>query len=221
MSQEILSEYKTIYKSGEGEVVEKKSRFLAIAAPTESEEEAAGFIESVRKKYWDARHHCYAYIIGEKAQLKRISDDGEPAGTAGKPILELLEGNSLTNTIIVVTRYFGGTLLGTGGLARAYSSAARAALVASEIITRIPGQSLHIAADYTALGKIQYLLASHGIKTLDTIYTDSVELEILSPQEEVQTLIAALTEATNAKVRIQKGALHWYAQTGDGLRLFS
>lgn len=221
MSQETLSEYKTIYKSGEGEVVEKKSRFLSIAASIETEEEAAEFIESIRKKYWDARHHCHAYIIGEKSQLKRISDDGEPSGTAGKPILDLLEGNSLTNTIIVVTRYFGGTLLGTGGLARAYSSAARAALDASTIITRIPGQSLHITTDYTALGKIQHLLASQDIKTLDTTYTDKVELEILIPQKEVPALITTLTEATNAQAKIQKGTLHWYAQINNQIQLFS
>ncbi len=127
MLQESRTGYKTIYENGEGEVIEKKSRFIAIAAPVQSEEEATAFVESIRKKYWDARHHCYAYILGEKKEIRRMSDDGEPTGTAGKPILDLIEGGDLTNTIIVVTRYFGGTLLGTGGLARAYSSAARAA----------------------------------------------------------------------------------------------
>ena len=106
--------YKVVIKGGTGEIEEKKSRFIASVMPVQTEEEALGYIESMRKQYWDARHNCYAYVIGEKAQLVRFSDDGEPSGTAGKPILEVLLGAEVRNVVVVVTRYFGGTLLGTG-----------------------------------------------------------------------------------------------------------
>ena len=166
------TEYRTVYKGGEGEIVEKKSRFIAAAAPVRSEEEALQFIESVRKRYWDARHHCYAYVIGERGELQRCSDDGEPGGTAGKPILEVITGEEIRNVVLVVTRYFGGTLLGTGGLVRAYSSAAKEGLASSVIITKIPGVKLHIGTDYTGLGKIQYILGQRGLETLDAAYTE-------------------------------------------------
>ena len=111
----MLPEYRTIYQGGEDEIVEKKSRFIATVIPVENEEEALEFIEKTKKKYWDARHNCFAYVIGERGQLQRCSDDGEPNGTAGKPMLDVLLGNELRNVAVVVTRYFGGTLLGTGG----------------------------------------------------------------------------------------------------------
>ena len=118
--------YKILLKGGEGEIVEKKSRFIATLFPVHSEEEAAAFIESMKKKYWDARHNCSAFVLGERAQVTRCSDDGEPSGTAGKPMLEVLLGAEVRNAAVVVTRYFGGTLLGTGGLVRAYTQAVQA-----------------------------------------------------------------------------------------------
>ena len=151
-------EYKAVYEGGEGELIEKKSRFIATVIPAESEEEALAFIEAMKKKYWNATHNCSAYVIGEKGQLKRCSDDGEPSGTAGRPMLEVLEGEGIRNVAVVVTRYFGGTLLGTGGLVRAYSASVKAGLASSVIITKIPGVKLKIETDYTGLGKIQYLL---------------------------------------------------------------
>ena len=125
--------YKIIEYGGGGEIVEKKSRFIARVQATESEEEAAAFIEAEKKRYWDARHHCYAYILGEQGQTVRYSDDGEPSGTAGRPILEVLTGSGVRNVTLVVTRYFGGTLLGTGGLVRAYTQAAQAGLAGSRV----------------------------------------------------------------------------------------
>ena len=119
----MLEQYKTVLEGGEGEIIEKKSRFIATVRPVEKEEEALSFIEEMRKKYWDATHNCYAYVIGERQEVMRCSDDGEPGGTAGKPMLDVLLGEELYNTAVVVTRYFGGTLLGTGGLVRAYSKA--------------------------------------------------------------------------------------------------
>ena len=112
-------EYRTEYQGGKGEIVEKKSRFIAEVFLVHSEEEAMQYLEQIRKKYWDARHHCWAYVIGEERVTERCSDDGEPSGTAGKPILEVIRGAGLHNIFVVVTRYFGGTLLGTGGLVRA------------------------------------------------------------------------------------------------------
>ena len=127
-----------------------------------SEEEAMQYLEQVRKKYWDARHHCWAYVIGEERVTERCSDDGEPSGTAGKPILEVIRGAGLHNIFVVVTRYFGGTLLGTGGLVRAYTESAREGISHSQIITKIYGFKLNLTTDYTGLGKIQYLLGQRG-----------------------------------------------------------
>ena len=167
-------EDRTVYEGGQGEIIEKKSRFIATVKPVKTEEEALEFIESLKKRYWDATHNCFAYIIGGGTPLKRCSDDGEPSGTAGRPMLDVLEGESLSDVAVVVTRYFGGTLLGTGGLVRAYSGAVRAGLDASVLITRLRGIHLLIGTDYTGLGKIQYLLGQRGIKTLESRYTDAV-----------------------------------------------
>ena len=117
-----MEKYQTVYQGASAEIVEKKSRFIAEVFPVSSEEEAAEILEEVKKQYWDARHHCWAYVIGDTQAAERCSDDGEPSGTAGKPILEVIRGQKLSNVLVVVTRYFGGTLLGTGGLVRAYSS---------------------------------------------------------------------------------------------------
>lgn len=200
----MLSEYKTVYRGGEGEITEKKSRFIANVVPVFSEEEALEFIEAMRKKYWDARHNCFAFIIGERGELKRFSDDGEPGGTAGKPILEVLTGEGLTNTVIVVTRYFGGTLLGTGGLVRAYGLAAKAGLAASVVINKIPALKLYITTDYTGLGKIQYILGQRGMAVVDTVYTDKVEMVALTPQKEADAVKAEITEGTNGQAVLQE-----------------
>ena len=117
----MLEEYRTIYQGGEGELIEKKSRFIATVRLVKSEEEALAFIEEMRKKYWNATHNCFAYVIGERKEIMRCSDDGEPQGTAGKPMLDVLLGEELYNTAVVVTRYFGGTLLGAGPLTRTYT----------------------------------------------------------------------------------------------------
>ena len=164
--------YKTIYRPGEGEITEKKSRFIASVQKAGTETEALAFIEAVKKKYWNARHNCYAYIIGERQELVRCSDDGEPGGTAGRPMLDVLLGAGLTNVVVVVTRYFGGVLLGTGGLVRAYSQAVQEGLANSIVIEKIWGTILNIKTDYTGLGKIQYILAQEEIPVLQTEYAE-------------------------------------------------
>lgn len=204
-------EYKAVYEGGEGELIEKKSRFIATVIPAESEEEALAFIEAMKKKYWNATHNCSAYVIGEKGQLKRCSDDGEPSGTAGRPMLEVLEGEGIRNVAVVVTRYFGGTLLGTGGLVRAYSASVKAGLASSVIITKIPGVKLKIETDYTGLGKIQYLLGEMGIRTLDSQYTDHVELDVLVPETMLERVKEELIEGTNGQAKLEEGANCWFA----------
>lgn len=212
----MLPEYRTIYQGGEDEIVEKKSRFIASVIPVENEEEALEFIEKTKKQYWDARHNCFAYVIGERGQLQRCSDDGEPNGTAGKPMLDVLLGNELRNVAVVVTRYFGGTLLGTGGLVRAYSQAVKAGLQASVMITKILGVKLHIETDYTTFGKIQYILAQRELKILDTVYTDKVELEVLIPKTELEQVMHAITEGTNAQADMTPKEECYYAEI-DGV----
>ena len=207
----MLSEYKAVYQGGEGEIVEKKSRFIATVIPAGSEEEVLAFIESIRKKYWDARHHCFAYVIGERNELQRCSDDGEPSGTAGKPMLEVLLGEEIHNVAVVVTRYFGGTLLGTGGLVRAYSAATKQGLASSVIITKILGVKLCISTDYTGLGKIQYILGQRGLQILDSVYTDKVELEALIPEDELAAVKAEITEGTNGQAVMHEGVFCYFA----------
>ncbi len=208
----MLSQYKTVYKGGEGEITEKKSRFIATVVPVHTEEEALQFIEAMKKKYWNATHNCFAYVIGEHDELQRCSDDGEPGGTAGKPMLDVLTGEEIHNAAIVVTRYFGGTLLGTGGLVRAYSSAAKQGLASSVIITKIPGVKLRLATDYAGLGKIQYIFGQRGIKILDSIYTDKVEIAALVPLDVLEAVKAEIREGTNGQAGMEEGEQCYFAE---------
>lgn len=194
--------YKIIESGGVGEIEEKKSRFIAHVAAANTEDEAMAFIEEKKKQFWDARHNCYAYVLGEKAQTMRFSDDGEPSGTAGRPILEVIMGSDIRNLVIVVTRYFGGTLLGTGGLVRAYTKAAQAGLAASDIRTMCCGYELTIVTDYNGIGKIQYLLGTRGISTVETDYTEQVTVHVNIPYEDKDAVINEITEATAGKAKI-------------------
>ena len=215
----MLTEYKIVYAGGEGEIVEKKSRFIATVVPVETEEEALAFIESMRKKYWNATHNCFAYVIGERQEILRCSDDGEPSGTAGKPMLDVLIGEELHNVAVVVTRYFGGTLLGTGGLVRAYASATQAGLSASKIITKRFGFKLKITTDYTGLGKIQYILGEKKIKTLDSEYTDQVVLYTLIPNEMLDEIKEEVTEGTAGRAVMEVGEELWYGEVDGELKI--
>lgn len=208
----MLQEYKTVYAGGQGEIVEKKSRFIATVQPIENEAQALEFIESIKKKYWDARHNCFAYVLGERQELARFSDDGEPGGTAGKPMLDVLLGEGLHDVAVVVTRYFGGTLLGTGGLVRAYSGAVKAGLAESAVITKKAGVQLSIETDYTGLGKIQYILGERGIPVLESDYTDRVVLKALVPLPELAQTEHAVTEGTNGKAAMEEGESCYFAE---------
>ncbi len=210
--------YKIIEYGGEGEIVEKKSRFIAHVQATCTEEAAAAFIEAEKKRYWGARHHCYAYIIGEQGETVRYSDDGEPSGTAGRPILEVLTGSGIRNLTLVVTRYFGGTLLGTGGLVRAYTQAAQAGLADSRVAVMRYGHTLTVETDYNGIGKIQYLLGQRGIPIEDSVYTEQVTVRFHVPCEEKDKLIKDITEATAgaAKVGVSDPFYHKSAENISG-----
>lgn len=199
-----IESYRIITEEGYGEIVEKKSRFIATLAPVETEEEAIAFIETVRKKYYDARHNCFAFILGENAATERCSDDGEPSGTAGRPMLEVLRGAGLTKVAAVVTRYFGGTLLGTGGLVRAYTQAMQEAVDGCTIVTMRYGIRYRITADYTLTGKLQYLFAKRQITIEDTVYTDKVEFHVLVPFEAEADMKKDIIEIAAAKAGIEK-----------------
>ena len=165
-----------IYIPKEAEIVEKKSRFIASFATVHSEEEALEFVQQKKKEHYSARHNCFAYIVGSKDEVKRFSDDGEPSQTAGRPMMDVLEGAHLHNVVVVVTRYFGGVLLGTGGLVRAYQGAVSAGVEASTLIEKTSGTQLSITTDYNGYGKIEYLLRERSIMILDTQYDADVTI---------------------------------------------
>lgn len=197
-------QYRMLSKGAQAELVEKKSRFIATIRPVSSEEEAVAFIEEMKKKYYDARHNCSAFVIGSKGELTKSSDDGEPSGTAGRPMLEVLTGSGIRNIAAVVTRYFGGVLLGTGGLVRAYSGAVKMALEQCETITRRYGVQMLIKTDYNGVGKIQYLLGSKDVVIQDSVYAADVQMTVLVPIEEYDRLCKELVEATNGRIGLEE-----------------
>ena len=201
---EIHAPYKIVIEGGEGEIVEKKSRFIATVQPVETEEEAVAFIDSMKKKYWDARHNCSAFVLGSKNEITRCSDDGEPGGTAGRPMLEVLLGQEVTNVAVVVTRYFGGVLLGTGGLVRAYTKAVQEGLKNSQIATLAYGTLVQIETDYNGIGKLQYILGKASIPIQKSDYTDVVTLQVFLLQEQKDGILKEMTEATAGKCKFEE-----------------
>ena len=216
----MADEYRTVYKGGEGELIEKKSRFIATVRPVKTEEEALAFIEEMRKKYWDARHNCYVYTVGRNREYTRCSDDGEPSGTAGRPMLDVVLGEGLYNTAVVVTRYFGGILLGTGGLVRAYSGAVQEGLKNSTVITRIRGVELIIDSDYNGLGKLQYIAGERNIPVIGTEYTDRVKMTLLVSLPEEESVRKAVTEGTNGRALISRGRELYFADADGEILTF-
>lgn len=204
MERNHVNEYRVLLSGGTGEYVEKKSRFIATIRRCESEEEAMAFIEEMKKKYWDARHNCSAFVIGSRGELTRCSDDGEPSGTAGRPMLEVLTGEGIRNIAVVVTRYFGGVLLGTGGLVRAYTQAVKEGLKNCETGRMRFGHEVEIITDYNSIGKILYLLGNEGVEPLASEYTDKVMLRLRFPLEEVERLRKEMVEITGGRVEFNK-----------------
>lgn len=216
----MLLQYKTVYQGGEGEITEKKSKFIATVRPVKTEEEALAFLEEMKKKYWDARHNCYVYSIGKNREYTRCSDDGEPSGTAGRPMLDVILGEDIYDVAVVVTRYFGGVLLGTGGLVRAYSKAIQEGLRNSTVIEKKYGYSLSVTTDYTGIGKLQYIAGERGLPILDSEYTDKVVLHLMVPSEEREAVEKEITEGLNGRVKIQKEKELYFASIEGEVKLF-
>jgi uncharacterized YigZ family protein len=201
-----MSEYIVVKEGAEGLYEEKKSRFIGMTFKVDNEEQVAAILEAVRKKYWDARHNCHAFVIGENNEITRCSDDGEPSGTAGKPILEVITGAGVHNCLVVVTRYFGGTLLGTGGLVRAYTKAAKDSLSNSRLARLVQGEEYSIVTDYNSIGKIQYIVPQFNAKITDSVYTDKVEVFVEVVKEDSKALLNQITEGTGGRALITKNS---------------
>lgn len=203
----MLTTYRTIGKSGEAELTIEKSQFIGYAAPAATEEEALAFIQAIKKKHRDATHNVPAYVIGENNDIQRFSDDGEPSGTAGVPMLEVLKKEDVRDTVLVVTRYFGGVKLGTGGLVRAYTKAAKLALDAAGIVTCELHQIVQVKIEYTLLGFMQNQLRAHDYAIKDTLYTEMVALLVWVPMEKVDVFLAQCVEWTNGRVDLERQEL--------------
>ena len=191
--------YKTIAAAASDEFVEKKSRFIGFIAPVTTEEEAVAFINSIREKHREATHNVYAYVLRDR-QLQRFSDDGEPQGTAGRPVLEVLLREQLVDVAVVVTRYFGGVLLGAGGLVRAYTQGAKCAVDAAEVLHMCPAVELELNVDYSFYGKLTYLLPSYGAVVRDTRFGQEVAVTLLLRQERLPRLEKKLRELSSGTV---------------------
>ena len=201
----MLETYKTILKSAEMEFVEKGSRFIGYAFPVNTENAAIEHINELRAFHPKAHHNCFAYQIGQANQYKRQSDDGEPSGTAGMPILDVITKQDLKDTLVVVTRYFGGTLLGAGGLVRAYSRGAKEAVAAARVITNVLHQTLHISVPYTLGGKLEHEIRTRGYVLKDTLYTENIEFIIQTPMPNASLVEKHMTNITAGAAVITKG----------------
>jgi len=197
---------RTLLGEASGEISEKKSRFIAALKHVESEAEAEAFLSEQKKKYYDARHHCSAFIVGRAPEIVRSNDDGEPGGSAGRPILSVLEGEDLHEVIAVVTRYFGGTLLGVGGLIRAYQGAVKAALEQAHFIERRTGVKLIVTASYNDDGKLKYQFRQQDIVVLGTEYGQDVTTTLLLAPDEVEPVIKSIADLTGGRSTVEKGA---------------
>lgn len=192
-------------KDATAEIEEKKSRFIANVKPVTSEEEAVEFINNLKAKYWDASHNVYAYFISGESIIQRFSDDGEPSGTAGIPVLEVIKRMELQDLVVVVTRYFGGILLGAAGLVRAYSKSASLGIEAAGIITKKLCQLVNIIIDYSTLGKIQNKIINMGYTIKSIRYTQDVEIDVLVPVKDVEMFIESVNDAANGNVLADTG----------------
>lgn len=198
-----MNSYKTVRKAASDEYIVKKSRFIGHIAPVTTAEQALEFIAAVSKKHWDATHNVYAYILREGG-IKRYSDDGEPQGTAGIPTLDVLEKSGVTDCAVVVTRYFGGIMLGAGGLVRAYSHSASIAVAAGGIVTRAMCAELKVTCDYYFYGKLSSLVPESGGVIEDTVFEDNVTLIFRLPLELVDGFNAKLIDVSNGRYRAEK-----------------
>lgn len=195
--------YKTVKEQTESLLIEKKSKFISNVKPVDNEDDAIAFLNEIRSKYPDATHNVYAYVIDEN-NIFRYSDDGEPSGTAGMPVLDAIRKSGIVDVAVVVTRYFGGTLLGTGGLVHTYGASAKQGLVSSGIVTRRLCDILSVKVDYTLLGKMQHEIMSKGYILEDTVYEDEVTFIISCPIDMTEKVMGEIINMTNARAVIEK-----------------
>jgi uncharacterized YigZ family protein len=201
--------YLTIARAGEVETEVKRSRFLCRLRRVGDEYQARAVVDEARREHWDARHHCSAFILGPAGQVQRSSDDGEPAGTAGAPMLEVLRGRGVSDVVAVVIRYFGGTLLGAGGLVRAYSDAVRAALDDVGVVRRRRMRLLDVTAEHAAAGRLEHDLRTRGVVVQEVTYADRATLRIAVPDEDVADLVETLAELTSGAVASREAGCVW------------
>lgn len=195
----LIANYRTVKGYGEYEMIIQKSKFLTYINRVTTETEAQEFIQDIKKQHWNATHNCYAYIIGENDQIQKANDDGEPSGTAGVPILEVLKKNKLKDTVVVVTRYFGGIKLGAGGLIRAYGKSASEGLIATGMVQRNLMRVIRTSIEYTLLGKVENELRNSPYKLKDIHYLDNVTIETFVDDNKEKEFINMMVELTNAK----------------------
>ncbi|NJD04348.1 MAG: YigZ family protein [Ruminiclostridium sp.] len=209
-------EYKTVAAEASAEFEEKKSRFIASVKPVTSEEEAVAFVNSLKSRYWNATHNVYAYYICSDSILQKFSDDGEPSGTAGLPVLEAVKKLMVQDIAVVVTRYFGGTLLGAAGLVRAYGKSAAMGIEAAGIIRRQLCVRMDIILEYAMLGKVQSILGAKRYLINETSYGQDVQISCSIPVDEYELFVSELTEATNARVLLSEGGKEYITERRNG-----
>lgn len=201
----VLTEYYTAKGRGEHEIIIQKSRFICHVQRVKTEEAAQNFIQDIKKTHWNATHNCSAYLVGERDQFQKANDDGEPSGTAGVPMLEVLKKRGLKDTVVVVTRYFGGIKLGAGGLVRAYSKSTSEGLNAVGIVKRTLMKVMHMKVDYTWLGKLENELRTSTYKLKNMNYAENVEFEVYVEEPRIDSFVEWMTELTNAQAIIEEG----------------
>jgi len=210
-----MSNFKSVHKFGQGEIIINKSRFIGSAAPVNNEEEAIEFIGIIKKEFRDASHNVYAYSIGENANLQRFTDDGEPSGTAGMPVLNVINQENLRNVAVVVTRYFGGVLLGAGGLVRAYTKCAKIGLENGLIVDKVLYYDIFVKIEYTLLGKMENELTKNKFIIKDKIFEENVILHVLSRGDDLERLNNLINEVTSGKSDIKIGQTSYYSIKDD------
>lgn len=201
-----MSGYTTVARASRAEITEKRSRFIATVVPVKTEEEATKKLNEIKKEYADARHNVYAYNIREN-NAARYSDDGEPAQTAGLPVMDLIKKTGMTDVLVVVTRYFGGILLGTGGLVHAYTKAAKEGLIAAGPVNMMLSKEVFIKCDYTLLGKIQSHILAKGFKSGEPEYSDAVLISVFVPEEEAEKFASEMIDLSNGRAEIKFGEI--------------
>lgn len=206
-----MSDYKSIHKYGRDEIIINKSKFIGTAIPVENEEAAIEFINSIKKEFKDVTHNCYAYVLGENKNIQRYSDDGEPSGTAGMPILNVINQENLVNVAVVVTRYFGGVLLGAGGLVRAYTKGCKIGLENGIIVDKNLYYDVSFNLDYTLLGKMENELLKNNFIVKDKIYSDYVTVKLIVKENETNKINALVSEVTSGRAEINLGQTSYYS----------